>query len=535
MAYKLKIGPSQSLKLKGNAGFALPMVGGPGLKATKTGGIWYITYDFGELSPGPILDATTATIAVRDASAGIYKEVSLSSLLTSGLDADLQAIAALTSAGVLVRTADDTWALRTITGTANEVTVTNGDGVLGNPTVSLPAALTFTGKTVTGGTFDSAVSYNKIAITAPATGATLTIADGKTLTVSNDATVSGTNTGDQTITLTGDVTGSGTGSFAATIGATKVTSAMLNADVFSTAHSWSGVQTFTDPIVGTQTAGDNSTKAASTAFVTAAVVASGGGDMLSTNNLSDVADAGTSMRNLGGVDVSAVVSVTTTTTLTSSAFGKLHLISGTAANYTVTLPTPVGNTGAIIALSVDNSTNATRLYTISSPSGNVGRDTSLVMWSHEQLVIRSDGTDWVIVSARQIPFVGTLTRTTNQTSSTGTNIDFTAAEADPTGLNLAFDAVNGNFKAPRAGVYKFDVYAYQTQTGGSYSQIALNAAAPFSYTGTLAAGTVYGTKAITLAASATVEALSKMDGTSPLVAAGTVGASLSYSEVVPSW
>jgi len=35
--------------------------------------------------------------------------------------------------------------------------------------------------------------------------------------------ISGTNTGDQTITLTGDVTGSGTGSFAATIGANKVT------------------------------------------------------------------------------------------------------------------------------------------------------------------------------------------------------------------------------------------------------------------------------------------------------------------------
>lgn len=63
--------------------------------------------------------------------------------------------------------------------------------------------------------------------------------------------VSGTNTGDQTITLTGDVTGTGTGSFATTIGATKVTSSMLNADVFSTAHSWSGTQTFVAPDLGT--------------------------------------------------------------------------------------------------------------------------------------------------------------------------------------------------------------------------------------------------------------------------------------------
>jgi hypothetical protein len=39
--------------------------------------------------------------------------------------------------------------------------------------------------------------------------------------------LSGTNTGDQTITLTGDVTGAGTGSFATTIGANKVTLAKM--------------------------------------------------------------------------------------------------------------------------------------------------------------------------------------------------------------------------------------------------------------------------------------------------------------------
>lgn len=47
------------------------------------------------------------------------------------------------------------------------------------------------------------------------------------------ANLSGTNTGDQTITLTGDVTGTGTGSFAATIGATKVTNAMLAGSITS--------------------------------------------------------------------------------------------------------------------------------------------------------------------------------------------------------------------------------------------------------------------------------------------------------------
>lgn len=46
-------------------------------------------------------------------------------------------------------------------------------------------------------------------------------------TLKTDLLLTGTNSGDQTITLTGDVTGSGTGSFAATIGANKVTLAMM--------------------------------------------------------------------------------------------------------------------------------------------------------------------------------------------------------------------------------------------------------------------------------------------------------------------
>lgn len=54
-------------------------------------------------------------------------------------------------------------------------------------------------------------------------------------------------------TLTGDVTLSAAGATA--IGATKVTSAMLNSDVFSTAHSWSGQQTFTAPVLGTPASG----------------------------------------------------------------------------------------------------------------------------------------------------------------------------------------------------------------------------------------------------------------------------------------
>lgn len=145
-----------------------------------------------------------------------------------GLDATLTALAAYNTNGILTQTAADTFAGRTITGTANEISVSNGDGVLGNPTLSLPTGID-AAKIADGsvsstefqyiGTLSanaqtqldakaplvspsfttpslgvaSATSINKVAITAPATGSTLTIAEGKTLTASNTLTFTGTD------------------------------------------------------------------------------------------------------------------------------------------------------------------------------------------------------------------------------------------------------------------------------------------------------------------------------------------------------
>jgi hypothetical protein len=56
---------------------------------------------------------------------------------TLALANDLAAVEGLASTGLAVRTAADTWAARTLTGPAAGVSVTNGDGVSGNPTISL--------------------------------------------------------------------------------------------------------------------------------------------------------------------------------------------------------------------------------------------------------------------------------------------------------------------------------------------------------------------------------------------------------------
>lgn len=94
----------------------------------------------------------------------------------------------------------------------------------------------------------SATTVNKVALTAPATGSTLTIADGKTLTANNSLTLAGTDSTTMTFPGTSDTV--------VTLGATQT----LTNKTLTTAAL--GASTAT-----TQSAGDNSTKLATTAYV----------------------------------------------------------------------------------------------------------------------------------------------------------------------------------------------------------------------------------------------------------------------------
>jgi len=55
----------------------------------------------------------------------------------AAFDPTITALAAYNTNGVVTQTAADTFAGRTVTGTANLITVTNGDGVAGNPTLTV--------------------------------------------------------------------------------------------------------------------------------------------------------------------------------------------------------------------------------------------------------------------------------------------------------------------------------------------------------------------------------------------------------------
>jgi hypothetical protein len=90
-------------------------------------------------APTAAADTSTTQIATT---AFAKAEADAAQSASQPLDSDLTSIAGNATGGFLTRTASNTYTARTITGTAGQITVTNGDGVSGAPTLSLPSTIT---------------------------------------------------------------------------------------------------------------------------------------------------------------------------------------------------------------------------------------------------------------------------------------------------------------------------------------------------------------------------------------------------------
>lgn len=95
---------------------------------------------------GGTISTLTTDLAIADGGTGASNAAAARTNLGLAIgtdvqpfDGDLSAIAGLTTTGMLVRTGTNTAVHRTLTGTTNLITVTNGDGVSGNPTITVGA------------------------------------------------------------------------------------------------------------------------------------------------------------------------------------------------------------------------------------------------------------------------------------------------------------------------------------------------------------------------------------------------------------
>ena len=93
-----------------------------------------------ELSLGSVVNEISNDTTLEDKSTALITEHVAKDIKDNAqpLDADLTALAALSTDGMMARTGTATYATRTITGTLNQVNVNDGDGVSGNPILSTP-------------------------------------------------------------------------------------------------------------------------------------------------------------------------------------------------------------------------------------------------------------------------------------------------------------------------------------------------------------------------------------------------------------
>jgi hypothetical protein len=160
-----------------------------------------------------VATSTTRTLTVPNANGTIALTSDLSSY--QPLDSDLTAVAALSANGLVARTGTGTAAVRAITQPAAGITVTNGDGVSGNPTLGLAndlgaveaisgtgfvrrtAADTWSASALVDADIPGALTgktYNGVTLASAATG--FSVAGGttsKTLTVNKSLTLDGTD------------------------------------------------------------------------------------------------------------------------------------------------------------------------------------------------------------------------------------------------------------------------------------------------------------------------------------------------------
>jgi len=193
----------------GTNGQVLALFGGvPTWVATTT--LSTISGTLGVASGGTGLTSTPSFGQILRGTGSGYALVATSTLGialsdTTGTLSGTQLDGVFSSNGILARTTTGTYASRTLTGTSNQITVANGDGVSGNPTLSLPSLVIFTNA--------SSTLFSNVGTTYFGGTATATISTAGVLTLPSALTVSSGGTGQTT--LTGIVKGAGTSALSA--------------------------------------------------------------------------------------------------------------------------------------------------------------------------------------------------------------------------------------------------------------------------------------------------------------------------------
>jgi hypothetical protein len=148
------------------------------------------------------------------------------------------------------------------------------------------------------------------------------------------------------------------------------------------------------------------------------------------------------------------ISITGATTAT---IGRMHVCSGTSADYTLTLPAASGNTGKIIGVRMSSA--LTKLVTVDANSTElIDGSQTRIMHDNEAAILMCDGTNWAKIGGKTIPMTCRLSQagTTGATSqsvatTTVAVVQLNTIDFDST-VSMA-DLANDRIIARRPGKY----------------------------------------------------------------------------------
>lgn len=148
---------------------------------------------------------------------------------------------------------------------------------------------------------------------------------------------------------------------------------------------------------------------------------------------------------------SAEISVTNTVTAT---IGRMHVCSGTTANYTVTLPSVTGNAGKFIAFRMSGALTVFVTISGAATGQNIDGILTRVMHNNESCTLLCDGVTWTKIAGKTIPFFVEVDASDQTLASNAfTKLTMGTIVTDDNGL---WNTSTSVFTVPRLSLFVFE-------------------------------------------------------------------------------